>query len=367
MTVIAHFNIGGIPIFIGDILLSSKIISGEDRLPKELTLPAGYVDTSIALRDGYLPVGYRQKIVILDDHIVMAWTGSTAHVDSIINGLRNAAEDRSSLEKSIAKYLDSLAKEITDEIAIVVIFMSDHSPGEFTILGGGGILKFSSPAIGEYLVAGSGTEHFNAVVDRLEANAYKKADMSHSLAASVKIVTSLLEIESFYKQSSPMSYGGAYEICYFDGKKFRKLDNLITAIFVMALDDDECQLYEANSFVHTHYQDDVLRITALLAGDHSTTPYLAVAKPYEDGFDPLPHNLEFGGLHHGYLFRVEWKGNFVINLTDIRLFEKNHPFSIEKVDGSNNLKVTFGGEWFQKILDAAKSSVIEKYPNVRFD
>ena len=80
MTLVAGLSIGGMPAFIGDLLLSWRIPSAVD-LP---TQRRKRVHRSLS---GDHAVGLAQKIVIVRPYLLLAWAGERADVDRMIRNL----------------------------------------------------------------------------------------------------------------------------------------------------------------------------------------------------------------------------------------------------------------------------------------
>lgn len=85
MTIIAYLSVGGIHSLIGDLLISGK---GDQAPSTAVNIPASRdVNARVSFPTDSFAVGLQQKVVVLNESLAIAWSGSFAQAQDFFADL----------------------------------------------------------------------------------------------------------------------------------------------------------------------------------------------------------------------------------------------------------------------------------------
>ncbi|ANT51356.1 hypothetical protein [Mesorhizobium amorphae] len=244
MTLVAGLSVGGLPAFIGDLLVSWRI-------PSAIDLPT-------RSEEGVYPgigedhaAGLAQKLIIVRPYLMLAWAGERKEVDRMVRDLDSALPlDACDLRNPtvILEILDTCAAN-TELVALLIMADAIHPIGVRTRgfeLGDKRIYLLGSGASDffEYLQAHPELLPNQERADGLVARAIMLRFAARAMMLQLKIGTGLHD-----------SWGGGFEIAYADRDGFRKVDNLMFRAWMI----DEKSIYHnsGRSFFLRYYGQDL--------------------------------------------------------------------------------------------------------------
>ncbi len=125
MTLIARITIDGIPVYIGDLLLSS-----ERKPDKEIHIPAATdINKFISSSKGRFIAGLTPKLNILSHRLIMGWAGSRMQARSLMKDIR-ALEGMSKFNwPGVLELVEQLPESDKNDVSLIgTILTSDVPP-----------------------------------------------------------------------------------------------------------------------------------------------------------------------------------------------------------------------------------------------
>jgi len=264
MTLIAAFISDGIPVVLGDL-----VISGPERTDAKLGLPTvGELTNVFPVGSGWSITHIRQKVAVLSDDLVVAWAGNVVAARTLIEELRSRlTKGRMSLD-SLNVFLKKEAFEITGSLkASLVGFLRE---GDHIIPFGHNAFKFTTPNFGEVIAQGSGMESIEKALRRFpESLGVRRGDpnaLGRALGKSLILTGTLLQMETATYENLMSFYGGGYEIGYFNGERFSKLEEITYLFWYAEIQNEEPRVklfLPPYHFMKLSYKGDTLIIRTI--------------------------------------------------------------------------------------------------------
>lgn len=337
MTLIATFSIHGLPFALGDLL-----ISGNERSDSTPFVPSvGPVTNVFPLGSGYSIIGLQQKVNILSEDCVIAWSGSVVHARVAIKELRQLANtgqlDRIALDKYIADHRCDIEHNIE-----LLGWVRERNQ----------IVSFSYPAIeasragpfGHLRASGSGTSRFHSLLSNLPATPSRVGETTkpsdRAFASVAYAMCCLIEQELITQGTLTEYFGGWWELVFHDGKKFAKLSDVTFVFWEVESNASVLQLKFPKHVVKQDYVGDVLRMhLARQNDDHSYSHecYFATS------IDSKTSDEEKRKLQNKPLSSMN--SNWICHCISCRIGDKIYSFvRIEKIDNGSHPSVLFYNE-----------------------
>jgi hypothetical protein len=267
MTVIAAFELDGHVAMFGDLLTTG--LTPQSR--PSASVPAVGDVTDFFGDSGWSILGLAQKVVIVTDHLVVAWTGWWVDARVVIAELRELTAGRRIGPAELIAFLQNhpdLRRGRTEFIVLI-----EHE-GEIATLCTPNAEHIDS-AIGRAVAAGSGTWHLRELMH--QGRAPPRLDGIHpgaktAVSGILRLAAQLLTIEHRGGTDGAATlrdcFGGGYEIALFDFelKRFRKLPTETTYTFWDGAVNGN-QLLLASSpllLIKQRYIEDALAIRSVL-------------------------------------------------------------------------------------------------------
>jgi hypothetical protein len=255
MTVVVRFGFGDYPMLISDLLLS-----GPEPLGQKFAIPTvGDVKTVFGEGSGFTPTRLNQKVALIGDDLVLAWTGSRLEARTIIKELIEKNMQQPLSKDSLADYF----KSVDPRALKAVGFLGFLKEASGIIQLGLNCETFASELFGEVGFLGSGSNDIKPFFEELPEfpippkQKLSMQAVSNSFALSLSGL--LLSIEIANRRSLLQFYGGGYEIVTAVEGNFRKLDDVTYLFWFVQVIDDKIGLSLDRVFKYS-YQDDVLII-----------------------------------------------------------------------------------------------------------
>jgi hypothetical protein len=236
MTLAAALTVNSYPVLIGDLLLSGPELSdGTIHIPTIGNINAVFPEGS-----GYSITGLSQKVCVVNDNLVVGWSGALVAAKLVIAQLIKEGAKRifafNDLKSFFERDLDPWCKN-----NLSMVGFSHDGKGIFSF-------GFSSPVIpttnfGEVRPIGSGTDRFIPMLESFQTpfecpdvNPLEKA-VGTVLAASTYMIGEEISMHSGLLHF----YGGGFEMASWVGKRFQKIDD-ITYMFWHVIDEKNSAL-----------------------------------------------------------------------------------------------------------------------------
>lgn len=344
MTLIASFLIKGIPVLIGDALISAP-----NEPQTEVLLPLHTSPFSpVSVSNGYI-VDIQQKVHLIGSNIVLAWSGVRIAGKSVALELEEITASSDDIVADFDKYFADLSHNpegrMISLIATVIvdrqIFRFHH---DVTIL--------NSPTFGEVHISGTGAGELISILSAREGeDQFYPRDGHHfedvELATHC-VIDDLLVSEYMTKENLEYGYGGAYELAIYNKSKFEKIGDKCFYFGQMIFDKEE-----SNNTMHVFskydYVGDLLRIRTEDWRTGERIGRLNLVRPitkeeYDYSseemaklvHDEMDYNSTWQALHINARFlsggiEAEYKGNnFRMNKDHLIIFDPTNPESLFK-------------------------------------
>jgi len=159
MTLIATLRPSSIPVLFGDLL-----ISADERIGPPLQIPGvGSAHQIFPEGSGYTPVGFNQKISLINEHLAVAWAGTKYKARGVIKDL-SALQEPIAIDR-IMKYFSKIPLE--NDVCFMGILV-DETTGKPQNFWHGNFSKRQTQNFGEIIAAGTGLDHFGKTLDLIE-------------------------------------------------------------------------------------------------------------------------------------------------------------------------------------------------------
>ena len=263
MTLAAAFHMNGNPVVLGDLLMSGSA----DGQPSTLKLPAAGPNQSLLNHDRTLEAKYlRQKIVIVSPNCAFAVAGTAGDVVECIKELRTMTK-RPLTRDGVQKYLHGLEVHGLNPDAELVGYVAE---GDQLALLGARCERLSafSPDSRDMFVAGSGASKMQQLLPSLQTEVRQliagKGDGPQAIMRAAQIGALFLDVEWDGGGTLADSFGGGYEVAYYDGHQFAKLRDITYCLWDASYNEREDHLrFGLRLVMKQHYAGDILMVRSL--------------------------------------------------------------------------------------------------------
>lgn len=261
MTLISLTANFGYPIILGDILTSSEETDTELAIPTFLQgvnhrLPAG---------QKLLPFKLRQKIYIIKEQLAVALAGSEYEMKFFLEELKNNFKYRELTLTNLEAFLSDFDYEQVQQSAAIMLFAEQTAAGillhERHI---GAWREGPSPLYQHVFACGSGSEQFmNEAGVAMHTHGEGGTGLNQAISFNYILLAKLLVQERTTLETIKKHWGAGFEMIYYDGTKFTKMDDVTYVIWKGKL-DLQTGAHEEQPFLilNFKYYGEVLAITA---------------------------------------------------------------------------------------------------------
>lgn len=223
MTLVAAFIVDNVPLLIGDVL-----IAGE--LDRTLAVPIPTVGSSLEVfpgDSGFAPTTLRQKLAVLSPNLAIGWAGSQIAARHVIGDMRARAGRIVTAEDLELQLRDSISD--LGALPLDLVGCLRLTPERWHFFGAGsGFQRFESSAtFGRGVAAGSGAEMLQGGLVLRSTPGSPGVNPTNQTMNYISAALGYL-ISKEFEASSPLLqfYGGMYEMIYYDGRTFRKRNDV---------------------------------------------------------------------------------------------------------------------------------------------
>ena len=258
MTLVAAVALDGYPVIFGDLLVSATGRRSVARdIPSEDSLTADNAGSQWPIPD------LDQKVVLVSNHCVVAWTGSVASARAMVGELRAMASKAALSISSIETYLAQLGPG-NDEFSLVGWIRDGEVFHQFWYRAD--IAK--SAMFGQISAAGSGASEFVDVASQIaagpvDARGDAPLGLERAVAAMLSATSLLLRAELSGKSDPLQHFGDGYEIATFIGDRFAKLGDIGFVSWKADIADGQVTLSGPEFILKQDYAGEYLLLHAL--------------------------------------------------------------------------------------------------------
>lgn len=346
MTLIASFVTNGIPIIIGDLLVSNEIGVGDD----DFSTPTIHNVNKHIKDRGLLRVSGITQKVLTTGKICMACAGGYYHARELISHIHNQCNEKNITSVQYNSILDNYPICDLKNINVISYFYDGKGFERRNIQ----TPIFELEGLDDVQVAGSGTPAFIQNIEQVINNG--KAVGKHTNLDTT--VGHALSFTSWAFCRQIMSgvgilegWGGGFEIAYLNNGRFEKLNNLLFLLWkVNEKKNGDLIIQSMPLFIKSEYQGDILRIFVCDWGNDTLGERLYVANPLfqRDRSEPIQMpNLKYSWLINFFEYENAKGDHYAFNRID-RFDSHYRPVSIEITEDRYGIK--YDNKFFKKLL-----------------
>src|SRR5579859_2419584 len=221
MTIIAYMNIGGLHSIIGDLLISGE---GDQGPTEPVHIPASRdVNSRFTFPKDKFAVGLQQKVVVLNDSVAIAWSGSYLQAQDLFQSLEPLRTVTSVDPTLLLNILDNIEPARIDKISL--IGMISHG-GTCSLIAH----RVDAPAdygVAKHVVcSGSGSSIFREIIEQFAEN----LDVLHPNLSNVERganfelnLAGAMQSEEFTSPRGILAgWGGGFEVAQLSNGRISK-------------------------------------------------------------------------------------------------------------------------------------------------
>lgn len=221
MTAILGLVYQRVPCLLGDMMISSPT-------PPKYTIDlpvSGQISANTPIRwDTHFFTDWRQKLIQIGPHMMVAWADSRMEATAAIKHLRvsYANADKTKLEE-LVKMIESLDSCGFKNLALIVLISNQE--GWRLMSFGANVKQFKTPWGENACAAGTGED---ALIDALEgARAYSNPDSFNQALGALIATASRMWSHDIFGIGPQEAFGGAYEVAIRKNTEIVKINNVL--------------------------------------------------------------------------------------------------------------------------------------------
>jgi hypothetical protein len=262
MTLIAHSTNFSYPIIIGDILMSSTEKGTKIELPTFLS----NVDNKLPGDQKFFPYKLRQKIYVIKDNLVLALAGLEFEMKLFLEDIINYFKFFRSTKEEIEKFYNEYDFSNFTNSSLLIVYSEKKEEGQLIHQITRGNWKHKeSPTLEHLYTCGSGSNFFIEMSGYYD-NFHGSGDTNLSnraISLNYTNLSNLLSIERLSLNTIKEYWGAGFEMIYFNGNKFKKINDITYVIWKGKVNLDD-ETYEMSPFLalNFRYFEDILIVTS---------------------------------------------------------------------------------------------------------
>ena len=368
MTVVAMLKYGGVPFFLGDILITSTA------KPKiQISIPvSSQISEHLSRFQVRSICGLTQKISILSDRLIVAVAGDENQAKDFVETLSFLALLPDLDEVTFSQYTEAIEPNRTNNLqAFGAIIIPDGEEGDglwikyFCI----NLEKINSGVFKDSYIAGSGKDGLIEILENMPANEVNSKTSNNAYIAAAQlgliIATQLFGIEFTAGNNLLESWGGGFELAVFRNGRFEKFSDVVYLFFrVIKTGKGKYSLQLVRKIVKLNYFEEILLIRTIeitnKSGEQSLDDRVHIIFPihkrdndYEISDIPTP---DFGcKTLCTYIIISDPKGG-----ADCASVVHSNEAGIDKFRytiGSNDIFLSFKKDFVEELLESARKFV----------
>jgi len=255
---LAHTSNNGYPIFNADILITAP--SNPETDPPAEPIPLGQTK----VYSGRVAVDQRQKIFILKDNCCIGFAGDTDNIRLFLEDLGVFVRAHDTLTAEVIQCfidnygLDEFNTPIHFILSIVERNGSRLSP---QVIKYGELRSCETSAFGEVIAIGSGADDFlKAAKAHDDVGSQPPRSFKQAIERTQSLVTELFTLDHYTEKYRNHHWGTGIETVFFDGKKFRRFENVAYLFSLVQRLNGVWQFTGRFEVIHYRYIGDFLSV-----------------------------------------------------------------------------------------------------------
>lgn len=247
MTLVAAASFAGVPLLLGDVLISAEGKPVRPSLTGRVPSEAGT----------HAIVGARRKLIRITPRLVVGWAGTMIAAKVVVKDLSAACQAMEPSREWLTGYLESYPPDDLGRLECELVGWLVDAAGPVSFHWNSEARRLTldaSPA-----VCGSGASDFLAKFAGQEIMLVRPADpLEAAIQQGLAIAGHILGIEFYTGANLCLFYGDAIEVIYFNGTTFEQLDDVTFIFFQPDLDLTRRVIDPrvAKIYLHLRYLDD---------------------------------------------------------------------------------------------------------------
>lgn len=308
MSLIIYTTNNGFPVLIGDLLISATDNIYNAEIPVYMkSFP------EFQTKQNLFPETLKQKIYIINDQMALGMAGYLDEMKNLLQDVKNFFKYYDTNYENIEIFWEQYNKYDFKRSACV--FLVGEKELDKTVIKSKKVGNWNygfNKEFGDVFSFGSGSE---TILDELEEIKYSPSNNRERIALHTIAICRLIGSEYFSGHSIINSWGGGYELIFYDGKKFTKIDDTCYLIWNCKFDEKGNYDLEPRIALNYKYFENIFIIT--VNNFYSAKQYGITAIGFnknEINLDNVPSEYTFSSKRIACCCRIELPdGNFSIS------------------------------------------------------
>jgi hypothetical protein len=259
MTLIACFHPRQSRTLLADILISSD---ARDR--RDVVLPTrAYIAPQRLQLMSWKPAGFCRKVIEVTPELVILWAGRYSEACQLAQRAKDWFRGNRATADDVQQLLHTHYREPCPDFQAIIAPAAEN--WMYII---GNVKRGNSILGGEYVVAGSGTEAFQTVVDGTYPY-LPEGDTVTPDATALSFSSALMAREISTSEPIYSGFGGGYEILYRGSAEFIKIDDAMHVFVRIDISNPEPEFWLCSPLIRQWYEGDRLYITSISLTEHA--------------------------------------------------------------------------------------------------
>ncbi len=221
MTLIAKFSVNGVPLLVGDVLVSSDAITG-----RETTLPlVGDINKVIADHGLRFEVGFKQKVNLIGERLAVAWSGPMMQAERALRALSAISTRNNPTSDDIRRALEAIDNEAIDRLCLIGLLHRDTVGTDVEVHHFAmGIQPIEQAGLGRVFAAGTGRAAFLALLQKSD---WTNSGSGNHYQVAHALLGGLTNEEYRTGRTIMDRWGGGFEAITFQEGRFEKIGDVL--------------------------------------------------------------------------------------------------------------------------------------------
>jgi hypothetical protein len=294
MTLIAAQVVNGIPIILGDLLIT---VDRGDSHFNTISIPTvDNVNRYLEPHGSRRVVGISQKINLVARNVCVAWSGSKLQASMLIRHLYDQWNDKDVTEEMFVRTLDKYPRENSGEIKVIA-YLYDKNNRRFCSKDNIGGVPYELGEIRQIQMEGSGMGDYLQVIEQISSGKMvgEATSLDEVVARVLNLISTGLGAQIMEGVGLVDGWGGGFELAFIVGDSFEKLSDILFLFWKASINESGNQeLIQFPRLIKQAYQNNrlLLHVADWKDGEVKLTTYKA--DPLFGSNNAAPQPPDFG-------------------------------------------------------------------------